>query len=202
MMQVEKLEVDRSKAKELHALYHAHRKDETEMDAEIRRAYREIGQGRMVIQALASITAAGVKEDGSGPKLAIVNATAPRCHLTWRTTGEMTMRHAERFNHRDRTNVFRWPAGTLPYERQNRPPLSPYADFSRERVAMTPIIPIHLRPKKNLASYHILFEAEWSCVPPVDPMLLRRLTGDMWLVVAVWDLTPVERAAMAHRVSA
>jgi len=36
---------------------------------------------------------------------------------------------------------------------------------------------------------------------PRDPMLLRRLGGDLWLVVAHWDLTEVERAAMATRVN-
>lgn len=37
---------------------------------------------------------------------------------------------------------------------------------------------------------------------PKDPYLLRRIgKGDMWLVVAAWDLTEVERAALATRLN-
>jgi len=37
---------------------------------------------------------------------------------------------------------------------------------------------------------------------PRDPYLLRRLgKGDLWLVVAAWDLTEVERAALQSRVT-
>jgi hypothetical protein len=36
---------------------------------------------------------------------------------------------------------------------------------------------------------------------PVDPFLLRRIgSADLWLVVASWELTAVEVAALATRV--
>ena len=64
-----------------------------------------------------------------------------------------------------------------------------------------PLVPIDLRPKRGLANYHILWEAIWQNVPPVDPLLLRRVgPGDLWIVVAAWDLTEVEQAALAARV--
>jgi hypothetical protein len=66
---------------------------------------------------------------------------------------------------------------------------------------VVPLVPIHLRPRRALGAYHILWEAEWKRVPPVDPMLLRRIGGDIWLVVAAWDLTEVERAAMQTRLT-
>ena len=65
-----------------------------------------------------------------------------------------------------------------------------------------PVIPVHLRPRRGLQNYHVLWEAEWERIPPRDPMLLRRIgRGDMSLVVAAWDLTEVERAALATRFS-
>jgi hypothetical protein len=67
--------------------------------------------------------------------------------------------------------------------------------------AIVPIVPVYLRPKRGLANYHVLWEAEWRRIPPHDPMLLRRIGGDMWLVVAQWDLTEVERAALATRIN-
>jgi hypothetical protein len=73
----------------------------------------------------------------------------------------------------------------------------------RPAKAIVPLVPIHLRPKRGLANYHILFEAVWEPLPPSDPMLLRRIgKGDLWLVVAAWDLTEIERAALAARIVA
>jgi hypothetical protein len=58
-----------------------------------------------------------------------------------------------------------------------------------------------LRPKRGLANYHILFEAEWSFVAPKDPLLLRRAgKGDLWIVCAAWELTEIERAALTARI--
>jgi len=68
---------------------------------------------------------------------------------------------------------------------------------------MVPLVPVHLRPKRGLANYHVLWEAEWERIVPRDPLLLRQIgRGDMWLVVAQWDLTEVERAALSARISA
>lgn len=45
----------------------------------------------------------------------------------------------------------------------------------------------------------MLFEAEWRPEPPKDPALLRHIGGDLYSVVAVWDLTELERAVLAGR---
>jgi hypothetical protein len=201
-MQVEKLEVDRSKAKELHALYHQHRKDETAMDAEIRKAYKEIGQGRMIIRALASIEAAGLFTEGpyvGYPKLAIARADSTHCEV------DMGMGRADIYSFTPKNRMRRFGD----YERSHAQDRHfkvhiPGATWEgrSDRGATMPMIPPHLRPKKSLQLYHVLWEAEWNRrVPPRDPYLLRRLGGDMWIVVAAWDLSEVERAAMAHRLN-
>jgi hypothetical protein len=64
-----------------------------------------------------------------------------------------------------------------------------------------PLVPPNLRPARGLNRYCILFEAEWEPVPPTDPMLLRHLHGSLYAVLAVWDLTPLERAVIAGRLS-
>ena len=67
--------------------------------------------------------------------------------------------------------------------------------------AITPMIPAYLRPRHALDNYHILWEADWHAIPR-DPYLLRRIgDADLWLVLAAWDLTEVERAAMASRIT-
>lgn len=68
-------------------------------------------------------------------------------------------------------------------------------------TAIVPAIPPHLRPSGDLSDYQILWEAEWSIKAPVDPVLLRHVAGNMYIVLAQWDLTPLEQSVLAGRIS-
>ena len=63
--------------------------------------------------------------------------------------------------------------------------------------AIVPIVPPQFRPAGSLKRYFILWEADWEEVPR-DPMLLRYLGGDLFAVLAVWDLTEIERTVLAR----
>lgn len=65
--------------------------------------------------------------------------------------------------------------------------------------AIVPNIPPPLRPATALSNYHLLWEAEWAVepVPPVDPALIKHVSGDLYAVLAVWDLTEAERAVLS-----
>lgn len=185
------IQLEPGAARALYNQYREHRHYSTAIDREIQRAYRLIAQGKVVIRALESIRAAGVGQDGH-PKLAIGRADLPQCELVHRNDGSATMADAWRSRSQDR--IFEFPAGSFP------PPK--IRESWRSLAALTPTIPLHLRPKTALANYHILWEAEWRRVVPRDPLLLRRIGhADLWLVVAAWDLTDVEYAALSTRVS-
>lgn len=193
-MNVEKIVVDKKQARELYREYKAHAAYGDKMDKEIQRAYQLIAQGRMVIKAIESVAAAGLNAEG-WPLLALGNATAKECWCEMSKDGRVEMRGKQWGGHSDTTNTFRWPAGAMTRK-------VAMTEWRQERRAATPMIPLKLRPTEALANYHILWEAEWRPVPPKDPYLLRRIgKADLWLVVAAWDLTEVERAAMATRVS-
>jgi hypothetical protein len=75
--------------------------------------------------------------------------------------------------------------------------------------AMVPIVPPKHRPAQatTLASYLVLWEVEewaWTKVPqpPGDPALLRRVGGDIYAVIATWDLTELEKLVLTSRVPA
>jgi hypothetical protein len=159
------------------------------MDREIQKAYKLIAAGRVIIRALESVKVAGVNDQGY-PKLAICRADAVTCECRMNRDGSARMSFGE-FRARGETKIFDFGADSFPRR----------TDWGIEGRAALPLIPVHLRPRTALDAYHILWEAEWRRIPPRDPYLLRRLAGDMWVVVAAWDLTEVERAAMATRIS-
>jgi hypothetical protein len=69
--------------------------------------------------------------------------------------------------------------------------------------AIVPNVPPRLRPKRGLQLYTLLWEATWAPDPtaPEDPALLRKLGGDLYIVLGTWDLTPLEQAVLSGRVS-
>lgn len=191
-MDVSRITVNRDEALRLYRDYKKHVHYSNPVDHEIRRVYQHVAKGRMVIHGMASIFAAGLNEAGL-PKLAIARADASECALRLHRDGSGSFKsntttithHDNRFS----TGLFRFPAGSFTSIR----------DVYNAK-AIVPIIPVTLRPKRGLANYVILWEAEWREVVPVDPMLLRRIgKSDLFLVVASWDLTPVEQAVLTSR---
>lgn len=196
-METTRIEVDRAKARAIYRQYKTHTAYAKPIDWEIQRTYQLMAQGRVVIKAIDSIIQAGVGDDGL-PKLAIARADATKCWLRWAWVGadrhRPVMQWVERLpSAAKRLDNYRieFPEDAFP-----RPP------GQHVHASVVPLIPVHLRPKRGLQNYHILYEAVWRPEPPVDPLLLRRVgQGDLWVVVAAWDLTEVERAALAARIS-
>ena len=200
-MHTEKITVSRSEAETLFRQYKTHAAWSEPIDWEVQRTYDLLRKGKVIIRALESIKQAGLNREFL-PKLALTVATAKKCHLVRYRNGEFRMSpndgtsRSKKHNLNFRQNTFVFPVDSFPmsYDGKHRVHRS-------EHTAQAPMIPSHLRPQRGLANYHILWEAEWEPLPPTDPYLLRRIgNADLWLVVAHWDLTEVERAALSTRV--
>jgi hypothetical protein len=187
------LTIAKETARELWRAYQKHKHWSTPIDKEVSSAYQKLAQGKLVIKALESVVTAGVNEQGL-PNLAICRADAKLCHLSMAGNGGATMssmtgRGRFRATGRAFSTRFEFAASSFPRN-----------DRWRQAEALVPLVPIQHRPARGMANYHILWEAEWTKTVPVDPFLLRRIgKADMWLVLAMWDLTEVERAALAAR---
>ena len=189
-MQTAVLKVDPNEVAKMHRKYQEHHAWSTPVDHQIERLYGLIAKGKVIVQALESIRAAGVGDDGL-PKLAIARADDKICHLTVSTDGSAMMTGDQWATGRTAfSRKFPFPVGTFPPQ--------PHATRRWRYEAIVPHIPPDIRPRRGLQNYHILFEAEWSKAIPVDPMLLRRIgDSDFWLVVGAWELTAIERAVLA-----
>lgn len=174
-------------------------------DEQLMRAYRELAKGTQLVKLPDVVRAGGTttltthsrggSADVTLPRLAVTRAHRTAC---WTAgidqegnvllQGERELHHS---NRRDRITVRGFEPGTRDDSGWWRPRI----------LAQAPIIPPPFRPAAKLDGYHLLWEAEWalSPVPPVDPALLKHVGGDLYAVVAVWDLTDVERAVLAGR---
>jgi hypothetical protein len=202
-MNVSKIEMDPGQAqlklnayKERLAARHSQ-----QVDAEWRSAmdaYKELAKGTPLIDPVAAIRENGWRPDGR-PVLAIARADQKRCRFecspSWATNNLAALTPSQwtfigskqqwdkqrqsnlRFCVRDVTAV---------------PPVQP-----KQGTAMVPMVPADAMPAKgcDLSKHWILWEVEsWDFAPPIDPILLRPIGGDLYAVVAQWDLTEVERA--------
>jgi len=202
-MHTEKITMTRSEAADLYRRYKAHAAYSEPIDWEVQRTYQLLSQGKVIIRAIESIKAAGLDRKGL-PLLALAPATADACHIRRNRDGSMIMGPNDDF-WRQRKNQLRFREETFSFPADSFPVNTWATDGRRSHDsnhrALMPIIPIHLRPKRGLENYHVLWEAEWEPIPPRDPYLLRRIgKADLWLVVAHWDLTEVERAALSTRI--
>lgn len=165
-------------------------------DAALLQAYRAAKRGLPVISLSRAFDIAGFHDNGL-PKLAIVrsdakkvwvqveNRSAPGNRLVFsdkewsRSRGALVGAHTTSVDTSvSRPQGQRWRASTI-----------------------VPLVPPRHRPKRGRAhSFHILWEVdEWTPAPPRDPALLRHIRGDLWSVLAVWDLTDLERLVLSQR---
>lgn len=198
--------VDRQRALELYREYKKHAHYSRPIDRECQRAYQLLAKGRLIIRALESVRLAGVKTTGTDagfPKLALCRADATSCKVEMLHNGGATMHNggtAPRSRGWRQGGGMQQSANVIVFEAGTFPVPNGYRRWRGEALVPTP--PLNLRRARGLANYHVLWDAEWTRIAPSDPFLLRRIgRADMWLVVAMWELTPVEKAALATRLT-
>lgn len=191
------IEIDRLEARKKFLEYrNSVRARHNAEDEQIMRGYRALAQGKQVIDIVATMRAGGVIDlrDSDNnirtvPRLAIMRADAPWCYLHIDSRNITFYKGQFSPTSRETRYVTRIPKTALPEVAKG------WASFK----AMVPPVPPGLRPADKIGNYHILFEAEWKAEPPGDPALLKHIGGDLYAVLATWDLTELERTVLAGR---
>lgn len=152
---------------------------------------RQLKKGRRVIDLYRVFKA--VSSDAKGrPALALANASWKWCYYVRERDTARFYKENRKYD-KSMKHCYRVPgtmmAGPIP---------EMYKTISGK--AVVPTIPPNLRPEGPIDQYHILFEASWEDVP-TDPILLKNIPGtnNLFVVLAHWDLTEIERAVLAGR---
>jgi hypothetical protein len=164
-------------------------------DEAIAQAYRAAKRGLPVVRLTAAVAGGGFF-DGTGlPRIAIARADVEQCFVHW--SGDDLIYAVD---NRWSTNQ-----GALVGAHSIRVPMRDVAVPTlrnwRYGQAPVPLVPPRHRPKRyRLHRCHVLWEVDaWNQIPARDPALMRHIRGDLWAVLAVWDLTELERAVLGQR---
>ena len=152
-------------------------------DDKLESLYQAVSKGARVLSLISAFQQTGLNDKGQ-PKLAIARSD-------WkdvRFESEQTWaRHGGRFslpNSRSKAQQISLPIGT-------------FAGAKGNLTSPVPFVPADVRPKLKLYNYWTLFEVkEWKSYP-VDPFLLRRISGMLFVVEAEWELTDLEAGLLS-----
>lgn len=171
----------------------------TKADARVNAAHQALAEGRQLVNLRQALqTGANPRRNnernGYGqmhepgrdqrlPKLAVCRADKSEVSVRVHRNGETKLK-----------------AGRWTYEIATQPWDGEVISYSA--VAAVPTVPPALR-LPNMKDHLIFWEADWRRISQrneihinIDPALLEHVVGDLWMVVAAWELTELEIAAL------
>jgi hypothetical protein len=166
----------------------------TREDERLQSLYAAVSKGARVINVANAFKATGLNEQGQ-PKLALVRADQtqiwfhPRKHFErWSSanSGSGGFSPSQWWNHLCTAKNYVLPQDVFDHQKLT----------SKLLHSRVPHIPPKIRPTIHLRNFHILFEVENWEEYPVDPYLLRRIEGHLFVVVAEWELTALEASLL------
>lgn len=198
-MNVPTIEMPKEQAQRKLAAYRTQLRRRVDEEYEAAAAgYEALAGGKPLLNLADAINFAGLGEDGR-PRLAIARADKKQIEVrtTWPSTRDHIRYDALSPNY---NGIWSYSGPLVIDVRWNIPGIKIKNGF-----ALVPMVPADVRPSGQLRDYFILWEVEeWSdrrigAQPDRDPYLLQHLMGDLYIVVAEWDLTELERAVMSGR---
>lgn len=173
------------------------------LSLEVKREYEQalagfkvLAKGLSLIDLEAAMRAGGFDEKGR-PKLAIGRADRDIMRFSWQgIQGVFEPRHAYSGAKDVRRVMFEYRPIAADFRR---------GDWTTQHdgYARVPLIPADVRPATGgEKDWFVLWEVEkWAdsynqIVPDKDPYLLKHVGGQLYAVLAEWDLTDLERAIM------
>jgi hypothetical protein len=162
-------------------------------DKRVVAAYRALEEGRKMV-SLSEAIARGDLGEKRMPKLAVARADFTTVRVSSFADG--SLRYFNKARRKKNTWRVEFPALMGRAADRETPP--------RVGTANLPYIPPTIRPQ-DPENYLCFWEAQWRVddLPRprptlvLDPALLEHVVGDLYVVVATWDLSPIEAAALS-----
>jgi hypothetical protein len=192
--------VEQAKAKLRAYRSNLHKDAEAEYAAAAQ-GYEALAAGRTLISLTEAIRAGGFDEK-MRPKLAVARADRREVEFKWQSHRNVATFDTRKGTVENDSLAIRVDMGRSHDVIRTMRDGSTWSPDVRG-FAMVPMVPADVRPATGqLREWFILWEVEqWSdtrlTAPPRDPYLLQHIGGDLYAVLAEWDLTDLERTIMA-----
>lgn len=160
---------------------------------QVLKGYQALAEGTPVLSLSMALAEGGFDAEGR-PRLAVARADREQVMFRW-AANIMTFNTLRRSDWNYQGDLLlQFPADAPPKRNWER------------NWALVPMVPADVRPATGqLREFFVFWEVEqWFKSPRIaqpdhDPYLLKRLGGDLFAVVAEWELTELERAVMLGR---
>jgi len=175
---------------------------------DMKKVYNQLKSGRKVIDIYEVFRRSGFNKKYE-PRIAIAQADCSQIRCRMKNNGDFCevafMKSFGRYEYTKITDITIASQleifTKMPNEFTDKDWRGQFNGSEKDLMAIVPKIPASIRPIGNLNRYYILWEIrKWKPIPPKDPYLLRRITRNMFVIVAGWELTELERAVMKGRV--
>ena len=210
-MELEKIQMPQEKAKEEWKKYNElikKRKDKYLED--MKKCMFELAKGKELIDIYKVMEKAGVNKD-CYPRLAISKADWKEVFFVKRDSGRGVFSETGvNWANKNNGDIDLQPQTFMEWARSKeelKTDKKIYNVDSSWQIANStvktkvPIIPAQLMPEGNLKNYYILWEVEkWGNLTETkDPLLLKRITENLFVILGAWDLTPLEQSIISGR---
>jgi len=168
------------------------KQNQTQQLRQLKEAYYLLSKGKRILDLFTTLKQVGLNEK-SEPRLAICQAHAVSCYFRKLSDSLSGIYSINRgiSSWQTKSADINLPSGIYPTWEKNE-----QGGIKNELLKCpVPLIPVNKQPASPLENFYLLWEVEsWMPVPPKDPMLLRRLTKNLFAIIATWNLTKLERA--------
>jgi len=162
-------------------------------------AHYQMKEGRELIDVYNIMKHAGLNENNE-PRLAIARADLKTVYFIKQDEGAGFF-SSESSNWNESKNNVGLPQNTFKvhWERRTEDDNSSWNIKDKTIQTKVPIVPIELLPEGDLSNYYILWEtSDWEVLPETkDPILLKRISENLFAILGSWDLTELEQSIIA-----
>jgi len=169
-------------------------------------AHYQMSQGHELIDIYKIMNEVGLNENNQ-PRLAIARADLKEVWFEKRDEGAGRFGTDQQWNSvtARAKDVIELPQKTfdIHWERADSKQSQTASWNIKDKIIKTkvPIVPIELLPEGSLSNYYILWEAKvWEDLPETkDPILLKRISENLFAILGSWDLTDLEQSILRGR---